>query len=231
MLFGRKSHSPSPPPRTPFRGVRTARSASHPTTSCSAPRWRDPSRRPRGHHVRHGLLLGRRADLLGDPRRLRHRRRLPGRLHPQPDVRGDLHRSHRPHRGRPGRLRPGDGRSRGAAQGVLGEPRPDHANRQGNDIGTQYRSAIYPTTDAQLAAVEESRARYQQALKEAGFGEIATEIEPAAEAGPFYYAEDYHQGYLHKNPRGYCNHGFCQVAYNAAAHGQDAPTKVQLPEA
>ena len=108
---------------------------------------------------------------------------------------------------------------------------PTTPNRQGNDVGTQYRSAVYPTTDAQLAAVEESRSRYQQALKEAGFGEISTEIKPAAEAGPFYYAEDYHQGYLAKNPWGYCNHGFCQAPYNPVAHGQDAPTKVELPEA
>jgi peptide-methionine (S)-S-oxide reductase len=108
---------------------------------------------------------------------------------------------------------------------------PTTPDRQGNDVGTQYRSAIYPTTDAQLAAVEDSRSRYQQALKEAGFGEIVTEVAPAADAGTFWYAEDYHQGYLHKNPRGYCNHGFCQVAYNPAAHGQDAPTKVELPEA
>jgi peptide-methionine (S)-S-oxide reductase len=107
---------------------------------------------------------------------------------------------------------------------------PTTPNRQGGDIGTQYRSAIYATTEAQLAAAEDSRSRYQQALKEAGFGEISTEIRPAAEAGPFYYAEDYHQGYLAKNPWGYCNHGFCQVAYNPAAHGQDAPTKVELPE-
>ena len=108
---------------------------------------------------------------------------------------------------------------------------PTTPDQQGNDVGSQYRSAIYLTSDAQAAAVEESRGRYQQALKEAGFGEIATEIRPAAEAGTFWFAEDYHQGYLHKNPRGYCNHGFCQVAYNAAAHGQDAPTKVVLPEA
>jgi peptide-methionine (S)-S-oxide reductase len=108
---------------------------------------------------------------------------------------------------------------------------PTTPNRQGNDVGTQYRSAIYPTTDAQLAAAEESRGRYQQALKEASFGEISTEIRPAADAGPFYYAEDHHQGYLAKNPWGYCNHGFCQVAYNPAAHGQDAPTRVELPEA
>jgi peptide-methionine (S)-S-oxide reductase len=108
---------------------------------------------------------------------------------------------------------------------------PTTPNQQGNDIGTTYRSAIFTTSDGQLAAAEESRARYQQALKEAGFGEISTEIKPAADAGTFWYAEDYHQGYLHKNPRGYCNHGFCQVAYDAKAHGQDAPTRVELPDA
>ena len=108
---------------------------------------------------------------------------------------------------------------------------PTTPDRQGNDVGTQYRSAVYPTTDAQLAEVEESRARYQQALKLAGFGEISTEIRPSADVGPFWYAEDYHQGYLHKNPRGYCNHGFCQVGYDAKGHGQDAPTRVEFPEA
>jgi peptide-methionine (S)-S-oxide reductase len=92
---------------------------------------------------------------------------------------------------------------------------PTTPNRQGNDVGTQYRSAVYTTTPEQLVAVEESRVRYQQMLKESGYGEISTEIKPASEAGDgvFYYAEDYHQGYLHKNPGGYCNHGFCQVAY------------------
>jgi peptide-methionine (S)-S-oxide reductase len=81
---------------------------------------------------------------------------------------------------------------------------------QGNDIGTQYRSAIYVTTDEQLAATKASRDRYQAKLSDAGYGEITTEI---AEAGPFYYAEDYHQQYLAKNPNCYCNHGFCQIAY------------------
>ncbi len=92
---------------------------------------------------------------------------------------------------------------------------PTTPNRQGNDVGTQYRSAIYPTTPEQLTAVQASREKYQAALHERGFGEVSTEIRPASEAGDgvFYYAEDYHQQYLHKNPRGYCNHGFCQVAY------------------
>ena len=89
------------------------------------------------------------------------------------------------------------------------------ANRQGGDIGTQYRSAIYTTTDAQLAAALASREKYQAKLSDGGFGVISTEILPVAGAGDgvFYYAEDYHQGYLFKNPGGYCNHGFCQVSY------------------
>ena len=92
---------------------------------------------------------------------------------------------------------------------------PTTPNRQGGDVGTQYRSAIYTTTDAQHEAVLASRERYQAALKAKGFGEISTEIARSSDAGDgvFYYAEDYHQAYLHKNPRGYCNHGFCQVAY------------------
>jgi peptide-methionine (S)-S-oxide reductase len=74
--------------------------------------------------------------------------------------------------------------------------------RQGNDVGTQYRSAIYATTDAQLEAAKASREMYATALRNAGRGaEITTEI---AAAGPFYYAEDDHQQYLAKNPNGYC---------------------------
>ena len=90
---------------------------------------------------------------------------------------------------------------------------PTTLNRQGNDVGTQYRSAIYPTTPEQRAIAEESLRRYQEKLTTEGFGAITTEITDASEAGPFYYAEDYHQGYLHKNPMGYCNHGYCQVSY------------------
>jgi peptide-methionine (S)-S-oxide reductase len=81
---------------------------------------------------------------------------------------------------------------------------------QGNDHGTQYRSAIYTFTDEQLDVAKRSRDHYQSLLSERGFGSITTEIEPAAE---FYYAEAYHQQYLAKNPGGYCNHGFCQVSY------------------
>jgi len=88
---------------------------------------------------------------------------------------------------------------------------PTTPNRQGNDIGTQYRSAIYTTTDEQHEAALASRERYQKSLDDAGFGTISTEIKPA---DTFYYAEEYHQQYLAKNPNGYCNHGFCQVAYD-----------------
>ncbi|MZR14711.1 peptide-methionine (S)-S-oxide reductase MsrA [Maritimibacter sp. DP07] len=81
---------------------------------------------------------------------------------------------------------------------------PTQGMRQGNDRGTQYRSAIYATTDEQLAAARASREAFQPRLSKAGYGQITTEIEPA---GPFYWAEDYHQQYLHKNPNGYCGLG------------------------
>ncbi|HEX2705861.1 MAG TPA: peptide-methionine (S)-S-oxide reductase, partial [Candidatus Lustribacter sp.] len=84
---------------------------------------------------------------------------------------------------------------------------PTQGNRQGNDVGTAYRSAIYWTTDGQRAAAEATRAAFQPVLTQHGFGAITTEIRAAADAGPFYLAEDYHQQYLHKNPGGYCNHG------------------------
>ena len=80
---------------------------------------------------------------------------------------------------------------------------PTQGMRQGNDVGTQYRSAIYWTTEAQRDAALASRDAYQQALSAAHRGDITTEI---AEAGPFYYAEDYHQQYLYKNPNGYRCH-------------------------
>ena len=84
---------------------------------------------------------------------------------------------------------------------------PTTRNRQGNDIGTAYRSAVYWTSDAQEAAARTTRDTFQDVLTGAGRGEITTELAPASDAGPFYYAEDYHQQYLHKNPNGYCNHG------------------------
>ena len=87
---------------------------------------------------------------------------------------------------------------------------PTQKDRQGNDIGTQYRSTILVTSDEQQQVATASRDRYQAKLTENGFGTIATTIEPL---GELYWAEDYHQQYLDKNPRGYCNHRFCQVAY------------------
>jgi peptide-methionine (S)-S-oxide reductase len=81
---------------------------------------------------------------------------------------------------------------------------PTQGMRQGNDTGTQYRSAIYTFSPEQLAAAKASRDVYQDRLTAAGYGRITTEI---AEAPPFYYAEDYHQQYLAKNPGGYCGIG------------------------
>jgi peptide-methionine (S)-S-oxide reductase len=81
---------------------------------------------------------------------------------------------------------------------------PTQGMRQGGDVGSQYRSAIYFTDDAQRAEAEASRDRYQAALRDAGAGDITTEIAPA---GDFFYAEGYHQQYLAKNPMGYCGLG------------------------
>ncbi len=95
---------------------------------------------------------------------------------------------------------------------------PTQGMRQGNDVGTQYRSAIYATTPAQLAQARASARRYGEALKARGYGEITTEI---AEAGEFYFAEDYHQQYLAKNPHGYCGLGgtgvSCPIGLGASA--------------
>jgi peptide-methionine (S)-S-oxide reductase len=81
---------------------------------------------------------------------------------------------------------------------------PTQGMRQGNDVGTQYRSAIYTFGDAQRKAVDASKAAYQRALSAKGLGAITTETAPS---GEFYFAEDYHQQYLAKNPAGYCGLG------------------------
>ena len=81
---------------------------------------------------------------------------------------------------------------------------PTQGMAQGNDVGTQYRSAIYTTTPEQELAARSTLADFQPRLTERGFGTITTEIRSADEAGPFYYAEGYHQQYLDKNPAGYC---------------------------
>jgi peptide-methionine (S)-S-oxide reductase len=95
---------------------------------------------------------------------------------------------------------------------------PTQGMRQGNDIGTQYRSAIYWTDEEQRREAEASRDAYQQALSDRGLGTITSEI---AEAPEFYYAEDYHQGYLAKNPAGYCGIGgtgvVCPIGLNVKA--------------
>jgi len=95
---------------------------------------------------------------------------------------------------------------------------PTQGMRQGNDVGTQYRSLIQWTTDSQRAEAEASRSAYAERLCAAGYPEISTEID---QAGPFYYAEDYHQQYLHKNPFGYCGLGgtgvSCPVGVSVAA--------------
>jgi peptide-methionine (S)-S-oxide reductase len=96
---------------------------------------------------------------------------------------------------------------------------PTQGMRQGNDIGTQYRSAVYYYSDAQRAAAEASRDAYQQQLRAAGYGDITTEILPAPQ---FYYAETYHQQYLSKNPNGYCGHGgtgvSCPIGVGVPSH-------------
>ena len=94
---------------------------------------------------------------------------------------------------------------------------PTQGMRQGNDVGTQYRSAIYASSPAQLAAAEASKRTYQQMLDQAGYGQITTEV---AERHDFFYAEDYHQQYLARNPNGYCGLGgtgvSCPVGLAAA---------------
>jgi peptide-methionine (S)-S-oxide reductase len=95
---------------------------------------------------------------------------------------------------------------------------PTQGMRQGNDVGTQYRSAIFWTNEAQREAAIASKQAYERALKAKGYGPVTTEI---VEAGPFYFAEDYHQQYLAKNPRGYCGLGgtgvACQIPTGVAA--------------
>jgi peptide-methionine (S)-S-oxide reductase len=93
---------------------------------------------------------------------------------------------------------------------------PTQGMRQGNDIGTQYRSGIYTSSDAQAEAARASRVAYAARLAAAGYGEITTEIQPE---GPFYYAEDYHQQYLAKNPNGYCGIGGTGISCGVGVAG------------
>ena len=102
---------------------------------------------------------------------------------------------------------------------------PTQGMRQGNDAGTQYRSAIYTYGEDQMQAALTSKDEYQKALKARGFGEITTEIKPAAD---FYYAEDYHQQYLHKNPGGYCGLGGTGVSCPRGLGSKSAGDSVSL---
>ncbi|MCA5892829.1 peptide-methionine (S)-S-oxide reductase MsrA [Isoptericola sp. NEAU-Y5] len=94
---------------------------------------------------------------------------------------------------------------------------PTQGYRQGNDVGTQYRSAVYWTTPEQEQAVRETAETYAEVLAAKGYDPITTELRPAAEAGPFYYAEDAHQEYLDKNPHGYRCHATTGVPFPDAA--------------
>ena len=90
---------------------------------------------------------------------------------------------------------------------------PTQGMRQGNDVGTQYRSVIYTTTPEQQAAAEQSKTWYEAALRTSGRGTITTDVRPAPE---FFYGEEYHQQYLAKNPNGYCGIGGCGVPFKPA---------------
>lgn len=110
-----------------------------------------------------------------------------------------------------------------------------HLNRHGNDVGTQYRSAVWTTTPAQDAAAHEVRDLFQGELTRLDLGTCVTTIAPADSlysefGGPFYLAEDYHQGYLHKNPAGYCNHGPNGVTCPVGVANLPAQTDVLAPE-
>ena len=99
---------------------------------------------------------------------------------------------------------------------------PTQGMRQGNDVGTQYRSTIYTYGDAQAEAAERSRSAFEDRLRAAGYGEVTTEIRPAPE---FFYAEDYHQQYLAKNPNGYCGLGGTGVSCPIGVARADAHTE------
>lgn len=97
---------------------------------------------------------------------------------------------------------------------------PTQGFRQGNDRGTEYRSAVFTTTEQQLAAALATRETFQRELTAHGHGRITTEVREVSSAGPFWYAEEHHQQYLHKVPGGYCTHGpngmTCQIGLSSA---------------
>jgi peptide-methionine (S)-S-oxide reductase len=105
---------------------------------------------------------------------------------------------------------------------------PTQGMSQGNDVGTQYRSGIFWTTEDQRVAAEASRDAYAERLREAGYPDITTEI---TKAGPFYYAEDYHQQYLAKNPWGYCGLGATGVSCPSGSPWQEQLPRQELGDA
>ncbi|MBL1065785.1 peptide-methionine (S)-S-oxide reductase MsrA [Streptomyces sp. 7-21] len=106
---------------------------------------------------------------------------------------------------------------------------PTQGFRQGNDVGTQYRSAVFTHSPAQQSAAEASRDAYQRVLTESGYGPITTEILPA-DGRPFYLAEDYHQQYLDKNPAGYCGLGGTGIKLSDQSGGGSCPTGIAPAE-
>ena len=153
--------------------------------------------------------------------RLFDRGRLRRRLHSQSDLRGGLQRHDRAQGGGTGCVRPDNASATRHCCAIFWESHdPTQGMRQGDDVGTQYRSAIFAVGDAQLQAARESKLAYQRALAAAGLGRsITTEVLPAP---VFFYAEDYHQQYLAKNPDGYCGMGGVGVA---------CPAGLGVPEA
>ena len=171
-------------------------------------------RGPRGRHLRPGLLLGRRGALLADAGRVLDVGRLRRRLHRPPVVRGGV-------LGTTGHTE---------AVRVVFDPKvvsyadlvkrffevhdPTQGMRQGNDVGTQYRSGIYATTPEQEQTARDLTKEYGEELARRGFDPITTEIKLVEDGEPaYYYAEDYHQQYLYKNPNGYRCHSTTGVPF------------------
>ncbi len=203
MIFGKsKLRMPEPDQALPGRNEAMPVPARHLVTG--NPAGRAVPREGDGD-LRAGLLLGRRAEVLAGAGRRLDPSRLRRRLHAEPLLRRGLHRKDGSHRGRPGRVRPVEDLLRAAAQDLLGEPRP-HA---GHAAGERPGHAV-PLGDLHLHGPAGggrpgiARRVPAQAGLGAGFGAITTEIREAPE---FWYAEDYHQQYLHKNPSGYCGLG------------------------
>lgn len=196
-----------PTPEEALKGRPTPNSPSRPPTRSSATPGGPLPGGPGGRGLRPGLLLGRRAQVLADGRRLDDPGLLPGRLHREPRVRRGLLGPDRPHRGRPCRLRPEDRLVRRAAEALLGVPRPDPGLPPG-----QRRGHPVPLGDLHpLPRPGGGRGSLPRRLPEGPHGRfyhstITTEILPA-EGRTFWPAEGYHQQYLDKNPAGYCGIG------------------------